>query len=222
MVSGREGDPTTDGEKDWLQARAAEIVRRNPGGVFPQDDREFVERTMKLILVIARAQVRGRSYALFDGEDLAQEANLRVTQAFPSFRGENYPGWLYMIVRHVFFDMVKVDRQTTSVEGILSPDSTSGRSPEYVFADQVDVAQEVDATTLINDFKAWLYKRNAKHARIIELDLEGLPDREIAERVGVAYRTVCSVLRRAPNDYRRFLGRMQGEKLKQARYTGRR
>jgi RNA polymerase sigma factor (sigma-70 family) len=209
-------------EGDWLSTRAEAIVSRNPGEAFPEHDREFFDATLRLIRQFVRARIQGRSYALFNGDDLAQEVYLRVVHSFPEFRGTRYRTWIYIIVRNAFYSMLRADRHTAalSLEEIISLQSSEGRSSEDLIADQIDVAEDVDAKRVMSDFLAWLHRRNAKHARIVELDLDGLKDEEIAERVGVAYRTVCSVLRRAPIDYQKFLGRTRKEKYKQAQRTG--
>jgi RNA polymerase sigma factor (sigma-70 family) len=203
-------------EATWLDTRAAEIVRSNPGGPFPRDDREFSDRTLQRLRKLAATRMRGRSYALFNDDDLFLEAQLRLVRGFPGFKGTHFHTWLHIVVRNTFFDLVGADSRTsaTSIEELATRQNKDASAPEDIIPDRTDVAEEIHATTLINTFLTWLRQRNARHAKIVELEIEGLKDAEIAECLSVARSTVCSVLRRAPRDYQKFLARTQKEKLK--------
>jgi RNA polymerase sigma factor (sigma-70 family) len=208
-------------EQDWLNVRAEEIVRCNPGGAFPEDDREFSERALHLVELNARARVHGQSYSLFNCNDLTQESFVRIIRFFPQFRGTNFRAWTYNIVKNTFLSLIKVDRNgsATSIEEIASRRTEEASPAEYLLVSQIDIGEEMDTARLLDDFLKWLCERNPKHARIVDLNLYGLKDEEIADSVGAAYRTVCSVLQRTPRDYQKFLIRVQKEKLRKARRT---
>jgi RNA polymerase sigma-70 factor (ECF subfamily) len=151
---------------------------------------------------------------------LEQETYLRIVLGFAGFTGKcSFRTWVYLIVRNTYYSLLKANNRTsaTSIEELTDRQQTA--SSENVFVNEAAVSEEVDAANLVRDFLAWLRKRNVKHARIIELNLEGYEDREIAALLGVAYRTVCSVLYRAPRDYQKFLAGTQKQKLKKAQQT---
>jgi RNA polymerase sigma factor (sigma-70 family) len=200
----------------WLNTRAEEIVRLNPGAAYPEQDREFHAQTMELVYRMARGRTHGRTYALFNADDLAQASYLRMMEGFSSFRGQGFTTWVWMIVGTTFYTLLRSDHRTaaTPIDQLASEKSQDACAADELIADHTNVFKEIDFRPWMKCFLDWLRERNSKHAEIMARHLDGMVDQEIARSLDMPYRSVCSVLYRAPRDYKNFLTRTQKERLK--------
>ncbi len=201
----------------WLSARAEEILSRSPGAAYPEQDREFHERTMELIQRFARGFTHGNSYSLFNTDDLVQLSSLHVMQGFSRCRGQHFKTWVRRVVANAFISLLRSDRRqsTTSVEELASQKTGDTYSADEMLADPVDVFVEGDTHRWAESFLKWLRQRNRKHADIMARHLEGWTNEEIATELGTPCDNVRSVVFRAPRYYGRFLMSVQKERLKQ-------
>ena len=139
-----------------------------------------------------------------DAEDLVQETFARATSAAGRLPpGANLKAWLFRILRNAHLDQrrraghdpARPGEDEGPLDGIAAGDGEG--DPEAAWLRKC-AARELEAALL---------SLSEDRRTVILLDLEGLPDVEIAEVLGCAAGTVKSRLSRARADLRRALRR---------------
>jgi len=129
----------------------------------------------------------GRGLGHQDAEDALQETILKILQHSAAFRGQGTASaWMWQIARNTLSDCLR--RQTARREDVL--DDRQWEQAEND-APALQTSGEPDATRLAEDCVAQGLARFAaadpERAYAMELTVEGLDLREIAERIGRTY-----------------------------------
>ncbi len=151
-------------------------------------------------------RVRSMLYQLCDAsaiDDLVQEVFLRVWKGLPNFRQTSqFSTWLYRITWNVASDQRQsAAKRRSRLETIKQHTSTQQDAPDLMQIHYEDVVQR------------GLQELSFDHRTILVLhDLEGLPQKEIADILNIPVGTVKSRLFHARAAMRQFLDR-QGVQL---------
>ena len=131
-----------------------------------------------------------------DAQDVVQEGYLRAFRFFHGFRGGNSRAWMLRIVRNVFYDWLKKNRDekvATPFDEELHDGPVEENVPETLLLEKVDYdALRQAIGELPVEFREILVLR----------ELEGLSYKEIADTADLAIGTVMSRLARARNHLR--------------------
>lgn len=145
-----------------------------------------------------------------DAEDLAQEAYYRAYRGFESFEGDRpFENWIFRIVTRLYLDLKRQRKrrvQTVSFDAPLNHDSGS----DTVFFEKADESNSPEDILLnkgfSEDIEQSLKKLTAEQRELLILaDIEGIPYREISEKIGAPVGTVRSRLHRTHKQLRSFL-----------------
>jgi RNA polymerase sigma-70 factor (ECF subfamily) len=132
-----------------------------------------------------------------DAEDLVQETYARAFRAMERFSpGTDLRAWLFRILRNAFLDTRRSQRRSP-LDLEADPESAAGRSAPEDGALRGD--RELDRLRGIvgAEIEAALHQLPEEARMVVLLDLEGLPEGEIAEVMGCAVGTVKSRLSRS-------------------------
>jgi RNA polymerase sigma-70 factor, ECF subfamily len=150
-------------------------------------DRLFTSWYARLV-----ASVRRRLGDADDAEDVAQEAFVRLLDEEP----DDPPAWLFTVAGHLTIDRqrskTRRDRIAAHRGGDLGPSASSHESAQQ----RLERAETVEAVRSI------LRGLPERDQQLLLLHHDGVPYREIADRLGLAPSSVGSLLTRA---HRRFL-----------------
>ena len=159
------------------------------------------------------SRVRSTLYQLCGSEaldDLVQEVFLRTWKGLPQLRqASQFSTWLYRICWNVASDQRRQFAQERSFnsklkngrEGLSSSDSKHARSPDLMELHYQDIIQR------------GLQQLSFEHRAVLVLhDLEDLPQKEVAQILGIAVGTVKSRLFHARLALRQYM-EQQGEML---------
>ncbi len=129
-------------------------------------------------------------------EDLVQEALVRAFRSFDQFRaGTNCRAWLFTIMRHVFLNRVRGERETPQEDEFL--EQRAHDNPVAVGAMETTPEEEFLQTIVHGDVDRAL-RELPRHFReaVVLCDLEGFTYKEIAEALECPIGTVMSRLSR--------------------------
>ena len=138
-----------------------------------------------------------------DGDDLAQEALIKVYKSLKLFRYQSaFTTWLYAIVRNAFLDSARsrAGRERKAEEPLV-PEHTRGLQDESAPDRSLEQAEERD--------RLWSALRQVPaefRSALVLFDIEGCSYDEVAAIEGVAVGTVKSRLSRGRAHLRRLLG----------------
>ncbi len=153
-----------------------------------------LERFTEAVLPYLDAAHNLARYLLRDAheaEDAVQEAFLRATRHFDSFRGGNGRAWLLTIVRNVCFTQFR--RRRSGGEKVEFDEAIHSLEPE-TSEPEADLASTIAAESV----RAGLGQLAVEFREVLVLrELEGLSYKEIAQVAGVPIGTVMSRLARA-------------------------
>src|SRR5262245_39289929 len=126
-----------------------------------------------------------------DAEDIVQEAALRATRFFDSFRGEKRRAWFFSIVRNTAFTALKRNRMDEETV-VFDEESHGGQIPP------LDAGLALDRARDRQTVRAAIEQLPAEFREAITLrELEGMSYKEIADIAGVPIGTIMSRLARA-------------------------
>ncbi|MBE7538148.1 MAG: RNA polymerase sigma factor [Bryobacterales bacterium] len=131
-----------------------------------------------------RAWLRARFPSLVDPDDLVQESYLRLLRARGAGAIANTRAFLFTTARNVALDLVRRNR-VVSTEPLVSGE------PSYVLAEGSDVAEQVSRSQEIEILREAIRQLPARCREIMTLQrIQGLSNRQIAERLGLSIHTV--------------------------------
>jgi len=174
-----------------------------------EERREFdrhMKRTYRKVFDLAYRLSRSRT----DAEDLTQEAFVRALRAYRGFEGDRpFENWIFRIVTRLYLDLRRTrDRRvkTVSYDAPLTPDG-SDDTVTFEAADQGPTPDEyLLRGELSEEMIASLQQLSKEQRELIWMaDVEGLPYKEIAERISAPVGTVRSRLHRAHKQLRRLI-----------------
>jgi RNA polymerase sigma-70 factor (ECF subfamily) len=135
-------------------------------------------------------------------EDATSQTFIRALAALPKYREDNpsFGAWLFRIAHNVVIDELRARQLTTwtSFDGERTLDQSA--NPEESAIEREDMVE----------FTRALAELSPDQARMVELRLAGLNDREIAFALGKSYGAVRVARHRAAKVLRRTLGFGEG------------
>ena len=160
------------------------------------DDSAFVQLLTKFkprLVDFARQIVRDRE----TGEDIAQEAFLRVFRARGSYRATGkFSSWIHTITANLCYDELRKHRRLVSLESVLgrpptADDAVVGAAMQRAQAPGPDA--QVERKELIGLLDDVLRSLSPEHQQAVALRVhEGLAYAEMAERLGCSVGTAKS------------------------------
>lgn len=174
-----------------------------------EEKREFdrhMKRTYRKVFDLAYRLSRSRT----DAEDLTQEAFVRALRAYRGYEGDRpFENWIFRIVTRLYLDLRRTrDRRvkTVSYDAPLTPDG-SDDTVTFEAPDQRPTPDEyLLRGELSEEMIASLQQLSKEQRELIWMaDVEGLPYKEIAERISAPVGTVRSRLHRAHKQLRRLI-----------------
>lgn len=160
--------------------------------------RDSMDRSYKKVFSLAYRLAGNRA----DAEDLTQEAFYRAYRNFATFQGDRpFENWIFRIVTRLYLDFKRTKRRRVSVVSYdtpLHPDGADG-SMYFETADTSPNPEQRLLSTTVDERLAWSLKRLTKEQQelIVLADVEGVPYKEIAEKLNAPVGTVRSRLHRA-------------------------
>lgn len=119
-------------------------------------------------------------------EDLASQVFTRAYVALPRYNAGSFRGWLYQIARNILIDTYRRQRPTASLDEAQTISSAAPALDDQVIAEEAR-QQVQDALAVLAE----------PQRSIIQLRLQGLGGREIAERLGMSHDAMRSAQYRA-------------------------
>jgi RNA polymerase sigma-70 factor (ECF subfamily) len=153
------------------------------------------ERAFDQLARRVRARVRRWAGRLtsdgVDAEDVAQLVLLRLHEHIGEFEGRSrFSSWLYRVTRNIALDQRRV---ATRRSAILAP----ARGASAARAEHAE-AEDADAARIVRLVRAHFDALPARQREVFEMaDLRGVPQAEIATRLGIAPATVRVLLFKA-------------------------
>ncbi len=198
----------------------AEASNNDPATKEPETDSDLVlqcqqgnQQSFRQLYRRYSPRVRSTLYQLCGGEaldDLLQEVFLRAWRGLPQLRqASQFSTWLYRICWNVASDRRRSlhkerdfnSKLRISQEGLPSSDSKSSQAPDLMKLHYQDIIQR------------GLEQLSFEHRAVLVLhDLEDLPQKEVAQILGIAVGTVKSRLFHARMSLRQYM-QQQGEIL---------
>ncbi|MBX3095992.1 MAG: RNA polymerase sigma factor [Fimbriimonadaceae bacterium] len=181
----------------------------SPPELSAAERREFdvhMKRTYRKVFDLAYRLSRSRA----DAEDLTQEAFVRALRAYRGFEGDRpFENWIFRIVTRLYLDLRRTRERrvkTVSYDAPLTPDG-SDDTVTFEAADQGPRPDEhLYRGELSEEMIASLRQLSKEQRELIWMaDVEGLPYKEIAERISAPVGTVRSRLHRAHKQMRRLI-----------------
>lgn len=145
-----------------------------------------------------------------DAEDIAQEAYFRAYRGFESYEGDRpFENWIFRIVTRLYLDLKRQRKRrvlTVSYDAPLQPDGTS----DTVYFDKADDSKTPEdvllAKSMSEDLERSLEYLSPEQRKLVWMaDVEGIPYKEIAEKIDAPVGTVRSRLHRAHKQIKAFL-----------------
>ena len=130
-----------------------------------------------------RAYLRGSFPSVRDVDDVVQESYLRVWQARTAEPIRSARAFLFRVARHLALDWLRHDRASPIDGGAFDPDSAV--CDERTIGETVGIAEE--SALLLDAIDAL---PNRCREIVILRKLQGVPQREIALRLGLSEETV--------------------------------
>jgi len=165
-----------------------------------------MNRTYRKVFDLAYRLSRSRS----DAEDLTQEAFLRALKAYRSYEGDRpFENWIFRIVTRLYLDLRRNrDRRvkTVSYDAPLTPDGSDDSVHFEAASDEMTPVQALLSQELSEEMVVSLKQLSPEQRELIWMaDVEGLPYKEIADRIHAPVGTVRSRLHRAHKQLRALL-----------------
>lgn len=145
-----------------------------------------------------------------DAEDIAQEAYFRAFRGFESYEGDRpFENWIFRIVTRLYLDLRRQRKRrvlTVSYDAPLQPDGSS----DTVFFEKADDAKNPEdvllGKSMSEELEMSLERLTPEQRKLVWMaDVEGIPYKEIAERIDAPVGTVRSRLHRAHKQIKTFL-----------------
>lgn len=169
----------------------------------------LVTRYQDRVHSITRAFVREPDDAL----DLVQETFVKAFQGLPRFRGgSSFYTWLYRIAVNNCKDFLRrrAVRPSISLEEELLQDAGSEPASHHPHADPAGMAEREELCAVVQAAVAMLPEK--LRLAIVLHDIEGVPQREVAEILKCPVGTVKSHVFRGRRQLRKLLGDYVGDK----------
>ncbi|HRE93578.1 MAG TPA: sigma-70 family RNA polymerase sigma factor [Fimbriimonadaceae bacterium] len=165
-----------------------------------------MNRTYRKVFDLAYRLSRSRS----DAEDLTQEAFVRALKAYRSYEGDRpFENWIFRIVTRLYLDLRRNrDRRvkTVSYDAPLTPDGSDDSVHFEAASDELTPVQALLSQELSEEMVVSLKQLSPEQRELIWMaDVEGLPYKEIADRIHAPVGTVRSRLHRAHKQLRALL-----------------
>lgn len=159
---------------------------------------EAMNRSYKKVFNLAYRLAGNRA----DAEDLTQEAFYRAYRNFESYQGDRpFENWIFRIVTRLYLDLKRTKRRRVPVVSYDTPLQPDGYDAQIYFetADQTPNPEQRLLEGTVDERLEWSLKRLTKEQRelIVLADLEGVPYKEIAEKLNTPVGTIRSRLHRA-------------------------
>ena len=167
---------------------------------FDQESRfgEAMQRSYKKVFNLAYRLAGNRA----DAEDLTQEAFYRAYRNFETYQGDRpFENWIFRIVTRLYLDLKRTRRRRVSVVSYDTPLHPDG-SEAAVFFETADPNPNPEHHLLqqtVDERLEWSLKQLTKEQQelIVLADVQGVPYKEIAEKLNAPVGTVRSRLHRA-------------------------
>lgn len=160
--------------------------------------RESMDRSYRKVFNLAYKLAGNRS----DAEDLTQEAFYRAYRNFESYHGDRpFENWIFRIVTRLYLDFKRTKKRRVSTVSYDSP-ITSDWSDSQLSFETADKSPNPEQLLMENSVDArleWSMQKLTQEQRelIFLADIQGVPYKEIAEKLNAPVGTVRSRLHRA-------------------------
>lgn len=160
--------------------------------------RESMNRSYRKVFNLAYRLAGNRS----DAEDLTQEAFYRAYRNFESYQGDRpFENWIFRIVTRLYLDFKRTKKRRVSTVSYDSPVTAEGSEAQVYFetADKRPNPEQVLLEKSVDARLEWsMQKLTQEQRELIHLaDIQGIPYKEIAEKLNAPVGTVRSRLHRA-------------------------
>ena len=151
-----------------------------------------------------------------DAEDLTQEAFYRAYRSFRDFEGDRpFENWIFRIVTRLFLDLLRNRRRRVKAVSFDAPLQREGGEESLYFdmADQrPDPEQVAMDTTFSEDLQVAFDSLTPEQQLLVTLaDIEEVPYKEIADRLGKPVGTIRSRLHRTHKLIRRRIEQVRAQ-----------
>lgn len=148
-----------------------------------------------------------------DAEDLTQEAYYRAFRRFDTYDGTKpFENWIFRILGRLFLDLMRHRKRRVRTVSYDAPLPEENR--ENVYFEKPDESTNPEILlmqeTLSDRLQDAMSKLTPEQQTIVILaDVEGMPYKEIAEKIGAPVGTVRSRLHRSHKTLRKILSKMR-------------
>jgi len=140
----------------------------------------------------ARLRIRAGFRATLSPEDLVQEVWVRALEVFPSFEPTrcSFRTWLFAVAKHVLFEAQRRLARRAPVQPAGGGTTRLGRLHELP-AEITDVTRRVARDEAVQAFQERIAKlEDLDRKLVLHCGFEELPNREVAERLGMEVEAV--------------------------------
>jgi len=167
---------------------------------------ELMARTYKKVFNLAYRLSGDRT----DAADLAQEAFFRAYRGFGQFEGDRpFENWVFRIVTRLYLDLKRTRNRRVKTVSYDAPLNADGSDDPVFFesSDSKASPEEVLVSRYVSEDLEWSLDKLTREQRelVWMADVEGVPYREIAEKINAPVGTVRSRLHRAHKQLRALM-----------------
>jgi RNA polymerase sigma factor (sigma-70 family) len=140
-----------------------------------------------------------------DAEDLAQQVQIRVSERLPQLRRHAaFPVWVTRLIHHVALDLLRQRRPLLSLDALPGPETSLRRAWLGATGEEVpDLYEQALMRALLDDALVRLPVLYREPIRLHLLD--GMPQEQVAHRLGRPRSTVATQIERGLRRLRRLL-----------------